>query len=242
MSIIKNSLSNIFKAHDKDDVSKTDPILKNTKGSVMIISGKKRTGKTSLWLSMLSSKHLFKDYFGNIFMISPSKEDKTRELREELEKEEKYYPELNEPNVKSILDYIKMEMSQQKRKEEKLKRKLPPIYNLLILDDVVSSLPRSFKKNIMTDLFYNHRHYNLTLFVITQSYKNIAPNIRKQADILYVFPMTNLKEIESIQEDWSIPDEVLKVAFENEADHPFLTVNLVGNRPIYFRKMDLIKI
>ena len=241
MSIIKNSLSNIFKAHDKDDVSKTDPILKHTKGSVMIISGKKRTGKTSLWLSMLGSKHLFKDYFGNIFMISPSKEDKTRELREELEKEEKYYSELNEPNVKSILDYIKMEMSQQKRKEEKLKRKLPPIYNLLILDDVVSSLPRSFKKNIMTDLFYNHRHYNLTLFVITQSYKNIAPNIRKQADILYVFPMTNLKEIESIQEDWSIPDEVFDLAFDKEEEHPFLTVNLVGNRPIYFRKFDLIK-
>ena len=241
MSIIKNSLSNIFKAHDKDDVSKTDPILKNTKGSVMIISGKKRTGKTSLWLSMLSSKHLFKDYFGNIFMISPSKEDKTRELREELEKEEKYYPELNEPNVKSILDYIKMEMSQQKRKEEKLKRKLPPIYNLLILDDVVSSLPRSFKKNIMTDLFYNHRHYNLTLFVITQSYKNIAPNIRKQADILYVFPMTNLKEIESIQEDWSISNEVFDLAFQDEHEHPFLTVNMVGNKPVFFRKFDLIK-
>jgi hypothetical protein len=241
MSIIKNSLSNIFKAHDKDDVSKTDPILKNTKGSVMIISGKKRTGKTSLWLSMLSSRHLFKDYFGNIFMISPSKEDKTRELREELEKEEKYYPELNEPNVKSILDYIKMEMSQQKRKEEKLKRKLPPIYNLLILDDVVADMPRSFKKNIITNLFFNHRHYNLTVFVITQSYKQIAPSIRKQADLLYIFPMANLKEKEAFQDDWDIPDAIFDLAFQDEHEHPFLTTNMVGNKPVFFRKFDLIK-
>jgi hypothetical protein len=242
MSIIKNSLSNIFKAHDKDDVSKNEPILKNTKGSVMIISGKKRTGKTSLWLSMLSSRQLFGNYFGNVFMISPSKEDKTRELREELEKEEKYYPELNEANVKSILDYIKMEISQQKRKEEKLKRKLPPIYNLLILDDVVADMPRSFKKNIITNLFFNHRHYNLTIFVITQSYKQIAPSIRKQADLLYIFPMANLKEKEAFQDDWDISNEVFDLAFQDEHEHPFLTVNMVGNKPVFFRKFDRIKI
>jgi len=238
MFTIKMSLSSLFKPHDKDDVSKDDPILKNTKGSVMIISGKKRTGKSTLWLTMLSQPKLFKGYFGNIFLISPSKEDKTRELREELEKEDKYYTELTEANIKKICDYIKNEEAQKKMKEKKLKRTLPPIYNCLILDDVVADLPRSFKKNIITNLFLNHRHYNLTIFAITQSYKNIAPTLRKQSDLLYLFPMTNLKEKEAIQEDWDVPDEILDRAFANESDHPFLTINLVGSKPVYFRMME----
>jgi hypothetical protein len=67
------SLSKVFKALDKDVVSKDAPFLKNTKGSIMLISGKKRTGKSSLALNMLGSKQIFKGYFGNIWLISPSK-------------------------------------------------------------------------------------------------------------------------------------------------------------------------
>lgn len=238
---MSKDLSKLFKAHDKDDVSKNDPILKNTKGSIMMLVGKKRTGKTSLWLSLLSQPALFKGYFGNIFMFSPSKEEKTKALRDELDKDGKYFTELNEANVRTMLEYIKNEQVKQHMKEVKLKKKFPPIYNCVILDDVVSSLPRSFKKNIITDLFYNHRHYNLSIICITQSYKAVAPSLRKQSDLLYIFPMTNLKEREAIQEDWSIPDAILDECYKDEHDHPFLTVNLVGNRPVYFRKMTLME-
>jgi len=232
-----SDLSSIFKAHDKDDVSKTEPILKHTKGSISIISGKKRTGKTSLWLSLLSSPKLFGGYFGNIFLISPSQEDKTKTLREELDGEGKYYNALTEGNIQKILDYIKMEQAKHKMKETKLKKKLPPIYNLIILDDCVADLPRTFKKNCITNLFYNHRHYNASIWCITQSYKAIAPNLRKQADLLYLFPMTNKKEVESITDDWDVPDEIMDRCFADESDHPFLTVNLVGTKPVFFRKM-----
>lgn len=242
MTIEPNKLSKHFKALDTDSVSTNDPILKETKGSIMILSGKKRTGKTSLWMNMLSSSKLFKGYFGNIFLISPSKEDKTEHLRNELDKEGKYYTALTEANVTSILDYIKAEQAKQKMKELKLKKKLPPIYNLIILDDVVSDLPRSFKKNVITNLFYNHRHYNASIICITQSYKNVAPSLRKQADLLYLFPMTNLKEKEAIQDDWDIPDEIFDIAFQDEHDHPFLTVNLIGSRPTFFRIFDKINI
>jgi len=232
-----SDLSHIFKALDKDDVSKTDPILKNTKGSIALISGKKRTGKSSLWLNFLSSPKLFGGYFGNIFLISPSQEDKTKTLREELDAEGKYFNALTEANIQTILDYIKMEQAKHKMKETKLKKKLPPIYNLIILDDCVADLPRTFKKNCITNLFYNHRHYNASIWAITQSYKNIAPNLRKQADMLYIFPMNNKKEIEAFQDDYDIPDEVFEECFKEESDHPFLTVNLVGTKPVFFRKM-----
>jgi len=230
-------LSGLFKAHDKDDVSTCDPILKNTKGSIVVISGKKRTGKSSLWLSMLSSPKLFGGYFGNIFLISPSQEEKTKALREELDGEGKYYNALTESNVEKILEYIRAEQGKHKMKEMKLKKKLPPIYNLIILDDCVADLPRTFKKNCITNLFYNHRHYNATIWCVTQSYKNIAPHLRKQADMLHIFPMNNKKEIEAFQDDYDIPDEVFERCFEDESDHPFLTVNLVGSRPVFFRKM-----
>jgi hypothetical protein len=232
------SLSSAFKAKDKDDVSSDDPFLKNTKGSIMLICGKKRTGKSTLALNLLSSKQIFKGYFGNIWLISPSKEEKTKALREELERDGKYFTELNEANIKTITDFIKGELAQKKIKEKKLGKKLPDIYNCLWLDDVVADLPRSMKKNCITNLFYNHRHYNLTIIGTTQSYKQIAPNLRKQADLLYIFPMANKKEKEAIQEDWDIPDEVFDRSFHDESDHPFLTVNIVGSKPTFFRKMD----
>ena len=232
-----SDLSKIFKAHDKDDVSKEDPILKNTKGSIMLLIGKKRSGKSSLYLSLLSSPKLFGGYFGNVFLISPSKEEKTKTLREELDNEGKYYTELTEANIVSITNYIKAEKAKQKMMEVKLKKKLPTIYNCLILDDVVSDLPRSFKKNVITNLFLNHRHLDLSIICISQAYKAIATTLRKQADILYIFPTNNLKELEAIQDDWAIPQEVFDECFEDESDHPFLTVNLVGARPTFFRKM-----
>jgi hypothetical protein len=234
------SLSSIFKAKDKDDVDRNQPFLKGTKGSIMLISGKKRTGKSTLALTLLSSPKLFKGYFGNIWLISPSKEEKSKQLREELDKEGKYFTELNEANIRSITDYIKNEQNNKKLREQKLGRKLPEIYNCLWLDDVVADLPRSMKKNVITNLFYNHRHFNLSIIATTQSYKNIAPNLRKQADLLYIFPMGNLKEMEAIQEDWSIPDEIFEECFADESDHPFLTVNLVSSRPVFFRIMDRI--
>jgi hypothetical protein len=232
------SLSSVFKAKDKDDVSSNDPFLKETKGSIMLICGKKRTGKSTLALNLLSSNKIFKGYFGNIFMISPSKEEKTKQLREELEKDDKYYTDLNQDNISKITTFIKAEQAAQKMKEKRLGKKLPPIYNLLWLDDVVADLPRSMKKNCITNLFYNHRHYNLSIICTTQSYKQVAPNLRKQSDILYIFPMANKKEREAIQEDWSIDDEVFDECFEDESDHPFLTVNIVGSKPTFFRKME----
>lgn len=232
------SLSSAFKAFDKDDVSKDDPFLKNTKGSIMLIAGKKRTGKSSLALSLLSSPKIFKGYFGNIFLISPSKEEKTKALREELDKDGKYFTELNQQNIDKILNYIKNEEMQKKMKEKKLGKKLPPIYNCIWLDDVVADLPRSMKKNCITNLFYNHRHFSCSLILTTQSYKQIAPNLRKQADLLYIFPMANKKEKEAIQEDWDIPDEVFDECFDDESDHPFLTVNIVSSKPTFFRKME----
>jgi len=234
------SLSSVFKAKDKDDVSSNDPFLKDTKGSIMIISGKKRTGKSTLALCMLSSSKIFKGHFGNIFLISPSKEEKTKALREELDKDGKYFTELNQENISSITNFIKNEAAQKKMKEKKLGKKLSPIYNCLWIDDSVAELPRSMKKNCITNLFYNHRHIGdgLTIICTTQSYKNIGPNLRKQADILYIFPMANKKEREAIQEDWSIDDSVFDACFEDESDHPFLTVNVVGSKPTFFRKME----
>lgn len=232
------SLSSAFKAFDKDDVSKDEPFLKNTKGSIMLIAGKKRTGKSSLALSLLSSPKIFKGYFGNIFLISPSKEEKTKALREELDKDGKYFTELNQQNIDKILNYIKNEEMLKKVKEKKLGKKLPPIYNCIWLDDVVADLPRSMKKNCITNLFYNHRHFFASIILTTQSYKQIAPNLRKQADMLYIFPMANKKEKEAIQDDWDIPDEIFDEAFDDESDHPFLTVNIVSSKPTFFRKME----
>jgi hypothetical protein len=236
------SLSDLFKAYDKDIVDKKAPILKNTKGALMVLVGKKRSGKSSLWLSMLSSKKLYADYYDNIFLITPSTGDeKIKPLIAELDKDGKFFKELTEQNISAIQSYIKTEQDKIKAYDKKHKSKTPMPKNLLILDDVVADLPRSFKKNVITSLFLNMRHYNMDIFLITQSYKMIQPNIRKQIDMLYVFPMSNNKEREALQEDWDIPDRIFDECFADESDHPFMTINVTGSKPTFFRKMDRIE-
>jgi len=242
MSVAKSKLSKLFQAHDNDHVDKTAPVLKNTKAVSIAIIGKKRTGKSSLILSLLSHKKLYGSHFGNIYLISPSSGDgKMKDLIEELTAQDKYYKDLTEQNIEKILNEIRMEIQQKKAQEKKLKKKLPEIYNLLIMDDVISDISRSFKSKI-TKLFLNQRHFNLTTILVSQCYPLIPLGIRKNFDIMHIFPMTNLKEKEAIQNDFDIPDEIFDIAFENETEHPFLTVNVVGSKPVFFRKMDLINI
>lgn len=243
MSIEKSKLSKYFKAHDKDIVDKKAPLLKNTKAVQMMIIGPKRSGKTSLILSLLGNKAFYKGYFQNIYLISPSNSDgKMKQLIHELDKDGKYYSELTEQNIKTILTSIQNELLQKKQYEKKTGKKLPPTYNLLILDDVVSDLPRSFKKNIITSLFLNARHYNLSTMIVSQVYKGIPSQIRKQADIIYTFPVIE-SEIEAMNTDFKIPKEIFDIAFEEEDDHPFLTINVVSkSKPVYFRKFDKINI
>jgi hypothetical protein len=238
----KDNLSNLFQAHDKDNIDKESPILKNTKGAAMAIIGKKRTGKTSLWLSMLSHRQFYKNYFHNIFLISCSSSDpKLETLVSELTKEDKFFKDLTEANIQKILDVCSHEKAAKKAKEKKLGKKLPELYNLLILDDCITDISRSFKNKI-SKLFLNQRHYNLSTILISQAYPLIPLGIRKNFDIMYIFPMSNKKEKEAIQNDFDIPDEVFDIAFEDESDHPFLTVNVVGSKPIFFRKMTLIEV
>ena len=242
MSIDKSKLSDLFQAHDKDHIDKDAPILKGTKGASIAIIGKKRTGKSSLILSLLSHKKLYGGHFGNIFLISPSSGDgKMGELIRELSEQDKYFKELTEANIEKILNIIKHEQDAKKQKEKKTGKKLPEIYNLLIMDDVISDIGKSFKSKI-TKLFLNQRHYNLTTILVSQAYPLIPLGIRKNFDIMHIFPMTNLKEKEAIQNDFDIPDEVFDLLEENEADHPFLTVNVVGSKPKFFLKMDRINI
>jgi len=240
MSIDKSKLSDLFKAHDKDNIDKDAPILKNTKGASIAIIGKKRTGKTSLWLSLLSEKKLYRGHFTNIFLISPSGGDpKLKELIEELSKEDKYFKDLTETNIQKILDIITYEQQMKKAKEKKIGKKLPEMYNLLILDDVISDIGKSFKSKICK-LFLNQRHYNLSTILISQAYPLIPLGIRKNFDIMHIFPMANIKEKEAIQNDYDIPDEIFELCYEDESDHPFLTVNVCGSKPTFFRKMDRI--
>jgi hypothetical protein len=242
MSITKNKLSNLFQAHDNDHIDKDAPILKETKGASIAIIGKKRTGKTSLILSMLSHRKLYGGHFGNIFLITPSSGDgKMKELIDELDSQGKYFKDLNEQNISKILDFIKNEQAQKKMKENKLKKKLPEIYNLLILDDVISDIGKSFKSKICK-LFLNQRHFNLSTILVSQAYPLIPLGIRKNFDIMHIFPMSNLKEKEAIQNDFNIPDKVFNILDDHEHEHPFLTVNVVGAKPKFFLKLDPINI
>lgn len=227
--------NSIFKKLDED---KTDdsPIPLNSKGLLYLCVGKKRSGKSTLYLNLLESKKVWKHHFNNIFIVSPTAkfDNKLKNLTYHAQKEGKYYEELNINNIETIKKYIEHE-----KKRLKITSKTKNYFNLLILDDVINELPKG-KKSVLSTIFHNQRHYNLTIILVSQTYKDIPSHIRKQADIISFFPTPNKKEIEALQDEYNLDDELFDICFKGN-DHPFMHLNVIGHFPIVYRKFELLQ-
>ena len=235
--IISSSLTKELKNKNKinDIANFKSPLIKDfgKAGNLMII-GKRRSGKSNLIMSMLSSPKLLKGYYNNIYLITPSEtDDSLKPLIKELIKTKHFYNELNEENIKHIIDDVIIENSNYNRKKNKR-----IIQHLLILDDCVCDLSTK-RKTYLDKLIFNNRHINLSLIITSQTFRSVPSKIRKNMDLIYIFQNENEMEKNSIFDEYNIPDEVYNTVFNDEDDHPFLAINII-KKPIFFRKFDRI--
>ena len=127
-------------------------------------------GGSTLVANMLSSRFPYKRFFGkNIFVFSPTFESDPVYKDAKIEKDN-VCDHYDESLLREIYD--------EQKKEKAKKRGLEPV--LIILDDLIVSLP-SNQKNYVSHLFMSGRHMNISIIILSQSYKLISRGIRMNA-------------------------------------------------------------
>lgn len=101
---------------------------------------------------------------------------------------------------------------------------------LIIFDDLVgSSLFSGRKDNPFKRLNTNHRHYSISMLMVTQAYKEIPKTVRTQFSCLILFEIANEKEVEVIFEEnpMSLKKEQWMEVYQycTEGDHDFMFIN-----------------
>jgi len=231
--IKKNSLTDELKARDKQ-IIQSDGVL--PLGSrIMFYISMKGGGKTTLYLSLLTSKESpYYKYFDNIFMINPSgaHDKKIKELYDEIDTRGNFYDHLSEKNAVEIIDKLKNLSDGWTKKR--------PIQNLIIIDDSSGDFPSGRKKSAITQLFTNSRHMNTSIWLISHKYNSIPTIWRNQCDAMFLFKTNSKLEIETVKKDLNIEEDVLESCIKDatKEPHSFCYLNMTNGKVRIFKKFD----
>lgn len=187
--------------------------------------GRPGQGKTSLLISMLTSKgsnRVFYKAFDKIIVVMPSSSRASLKINPFRDHPpERIFDELNLENMISIYDMIQQHADDKET-------------TLLIMDDVGSDIKNKEIQKILKKLAYNRRHLKLCQFFLLQSYTATPKDIRKLFSNIIIFRPSKV-EAENIIEEVletkkDIALDILKL-FENP--HDYLFVN-IPTQKIYF--------
>ena len=158
--------------------------------------GKSNSGKSNLLITMMIKPEMYKGYFDEIYLISP-----TANVLDDLPKfldlpPERIHNELDPQIIENIME------SQIEKIEEKGLQKSPKV--CIILDDIQGS-PSFMRSNGLTAIFVQGRHYNISTFCCIQQYKRLPRVARLQASNIFFFP-SSLSEVEALVEDFTPPN------------------------------------
>lgn len=229
-------LSKEMIAHDSQIIKSDDVLPMGSR--IFAIIGPKGSGKSSIILSLLTSKKSpFRKYFKNIMLVSPTAkyDDKMKPLQEEVAMEGHYWESLTEQTAEEITDALNMLNEERDRKGQKKK-----IQNLIILDDVTHSFPTGRKPSKISSLFTNSRHLKASIWVITHKYTSMPTIFRNQVDALFIFRTNSKMEIECFKRDLNCDEDEFErnLQLATEEDHSFLYINLVGGKCKMFKRFD----
>lgn len=242
LSTIHNSLTDKVKPLDNQlNRGQLDGPIPDTKACVWILSASKGRGKTTTLLNVLNTKRSeggLRKYFDNIYMFSPTAktDSKTKKLVKELERDDKFYEEFNDANMKEVVDRMK-QYNQEKKEEDPQAQPR----NCIVFDDCMSDLPKSFEKTGgLNRLIIQARHNNCWLVFLVQRYIGLNRLIRSQADLISFWKTDNSKELQALIDDVNIDKDTLKMLYEYATEGPndFLHINLLTRT--FYKKFDKI--
>ena len=216
----------IYKVKDKDE---KHYIIKDKLSSlpcrILIVGKSQLSGKTNLLINLLcrDGKNFYKNDFKgeNIYLVSASigtdnKLDKLINFKEIPD--ENLVNGYDEETLKEIYQEV-----EQKHKEE------PKDHFLIILDDVSFSGGLKAKLNgIISRIFSNGRHINLSCILTSQKYTDILPTCRENMTQGFFFNCSN-KQLDLITDDvnYLSDNKTFKKMFRSvmTKPHAFFIVN-----------------
>jgi hypothetical protein len=158
--------------------------------------GRSGSGKTNTLLHLLKSKDLLKGAFQTILYLSDSVDDTVKDNMKDEIPSENFIKEFDEAFINKILSAQEAEI---KKKGYTKARNVA-----LILDDILSK-KKFLNSKIMMKLCTCCRHYNTSIFILSQSYKNIPRALRLQMRGIVFLP-SSLNEVNKFAEEQCLPN------------------------------------
>lgn len=126
-----------------------------------------------------------------------------------------------------------------KIRDRQEKAKLTPEWGIdpraaVVLDDMAADPKLRWNKKLMEFSFYG-RHLIMFVLVTTQWYKQLAPGFRENCDILFIYKMDNVTEIESLWKEHSagIPKNIFHALVQKySTDTTALVIVKNGTTPL----------
>jgi hypothetical protein len=114
---------------------------------------------------------------------------------------------------------------------------------LLILDDMITAdtAINQKKSNLLKQLFFQGRHYKVSLILVSQKLKEIPASMRVNASHLICFNLNNRKEEKDfLEENSGIKDIVTKYKTATSARYNFLYLDKTTNKAYHNFEVELV--
>ena len=165
----------------------------------MIVVGKSQlSGKSNLILNILLREEFYKDMWSpeDIYVISNNKLDnKLRILKEQMDVPSSNVMRYSEGGLQGIYDHIEELAAEAVGFGEK------PVNSLLVIDDCgYGGNLKETTDGVMSQIFSNGRHINLSVIVTGQKYTQMSTTMRTNATAAILFG-NSAKEVDLMTED-----------------------------------------
>lgn len=202
------------------------------KHNFSLFLGKAGSGKSSLLISLLQTKGLFKRVFHDIILFCPpnSRASISNDFWSKNLPEENIFDEVTEETLNHAYD-----VAQQNA--------LEGFQTLIILDDVQKYLKENEIQKLLLHMVNNRRHAHLSIWMACQTYNSIPRQVRQGLTHLFIFKISRIENSNIITEQIEMePDQynkILQMAYNKLGDFIFLDTN---SRRIFLNWDEIINI
>jgi hypothetical protein len=164
----------------------------------IIINAKRGSGKSTLVRELINFFNIVKKYPCGVLC---SYSEKVDPYYSEFFPDSYIYDDCEKMLSKVVKRQIKIKAENKKRKEEGKKEIDERI--LVVMDDCISDAKTWSKSENLKEIFFNGRHYNITLIIVSQDIVAIPPSFRSNTDIVMLFQCDIQNEIVKLYQHYA---------------------------------------